>query len=350
VIGLRTWETVDIIRKGPNYGYSLREGPQQLNADNTLSAPPENDVIPVQIDATKTDPVTVLNQVAQRYGQGMGTNDHWPKVFDELVNKGKLPGAYHVMGAMDREDQKAAAADLSRSLGVIAQKGGMAAVKAGATDQAKEIDKQVESKLENFRYSTAPNEGGQKLYHTVQEAAQALAYYYAFQGKSASTAAELAVDGIINHKYDFDTFGQLTARVPKLGDQDMTGVTKRAARQIVDEIVARPEQLPPLPGGQFSTPAERKAFWAEAIRNGGWANNEDDTGLVLMGQLRNGAMQPVRLMDGSPVVLKFRDAPAIANSPANEIGGPAILQFGNIRWPWQPAPPPAPVGSGGPGL
>ena len=31
-IGLRTWETVDIIHKGANYGYSLREGPQQLNA------------------------------------------------------------------------------------------------------------------------------------------------------------------------------------------------------------------------------------------------------------------------------------------------------------------------------
>ena len=55
VIGLHTWETVDIIHKGANYGYSLREGPQQLNADNGLSSPPENDVIPVQIDGTRTD-------------------------------------------------------------------------------------------------------------------------------------------------------------------------------------------------------------------------------------------------------------------------------------------------------
>jgi len=55
VIGLHTWETVDIIHKGANYGYSLREGPQQLNPDNTLSAPPEKDVVPVRIDETTID-------------------------------------------------------------------------------------------------------------------------------------------------------------------------------------------------------------------------------------------------------------------------------------------------------
>ena len=32
-IGLATWETVDIIRKGANYGYSLREGAQMMSSD-----------------------------------------------------------------------------------------------------------------------------------------------------------------------------------------------------------------------------------------------------------------------------------------------------------------------------
>jgi hypothetical protein len=55
VIGLNTWETIDIVHKGGNYGYSEREGPQRLTADNSITSLPENDVIPVRIDGTKID-------------------------------------------------------------------------------------------------------------------------------------------------------------------------------------------------------------------------------------------------------------------------------------------------------
>ena len=50
-IGLVTWETVVIIRKGANYGYSLREGTQMMSVDG-MSAVPEHDTIPIQISDT----------------------------------------------------------------------------------------------------------------------------------------------------------------------------------------------------------------------------------------------------------------------------------------------------------
>jgi hypothetical protein len=47
-IGLASWETAFIIRKGANYGYPLREGTQAMSLQG-MSAPPEDDTVPVQI-------------------------------------------------------------------------------------------------------------------------------------------------------------------------------------------------------------------------------------------------------------------------------------------------------------
>lgn len=54
VIGLNTWETVVIIHKGANYGYSLREGNEKLETTNKTSELPADDRIPVQLNATET--------------------------------------------------------------------------------------------------------------------------------------------------------------------------------------------------------------------------------------------------------------------------------------------------------
>ena len=50
-IGLTAWETVVIIHKGANYGYSLREGTQVMSPAG-MSAVPADDTIPVQISDT----------------------------------------------------------------------------------------------------------------------------------------------------------------------------------------------------------------------------------------------------------------------------------------------------------
>ena len=50
-IGLTGWETVVIIRKGANYGYSLREGTQMMSPAG-MGPIPQDDTIPIQISDT----------------------------------------------------------------------------------------------------------------------------------------------------------------------------------------------------------------------------------------------------------------------------------------------------------
>jgi mono/diheme cytochrome c family protein len=53
-IGLVTWETVDVIHKGANYGYPLREGTQSMSPTNGIGPLPQPDEIPVQLSDTTT--------------------------------------------------------------------------------------------------------------------------------------------------------------------------------------------------------------------------------------------------------------------------------------------------------
>ncbi len=53
-IGMRTWETINIVHRGANYGYSLREGNEAMRLDNRTEPRPGVDRIPIRIDATQT--------------------------------------------------------------------------------------------------------------------------------------------------------------------------------------------------------------------------------------------------------------------------------------------------------
>ncbi len=75
VIGLYTWETVVIIHKGANYGYSLREGNEKLQPNNQTGVLPADDRIPVQIDATTTDGTVVPTYPVIQYGHVAGGGD-----------------------------------------------------------------------------------------------------------------------------------------------------------------------------------------------------------------------------------------------------------------------------------
>ena len=76
-IGLTSWETVVIIRKGANYGYSLREGTQMMSPDG-MGAIPADDMIPIQISDTvvrgtvkPTYPVIEYPHMAQNGGDAI---------------------------------------------------------------------------------------------------------------------------------------------------------------------------------------------------------------------------------------------------------------------------------------
>jgi hypothetical protein len=54
ICGLNTWEMISIIHKGANYGFPLREGNQAVRLDNTTTALPADDRIPVMVSDTVT--------------------------------------------------------------------------------------------------------------------------------------------------------------------------------------------------------------------------------------------------------------------------------------------------------
>jgi hypothetical protein len=65
---------VQIVRKGANYGYPLREGTEMLKTDNTTTARPAVDRIPVQVGDITNDTVVPTYPVIQ-YGHVPGGGD-----------------------------------------------------------------------------------------------------------------------------------------------------------------------------------------------------------------------------------------------------------------------------------
>jgi hypothetical protein len=86
-IGLHTWETVNIIHKGANYGYSLREGNEALQIDNHTTALPESDTIPVQVTDTVTAGMVVPTYPVIQYPHKPGGGD---AVGTGFVYRGRL--------------------------------------------------------------------------------------------------------------------------------------------------------------------------------------------------------------------------------------------------------------------
>jgi glucose/arabinose dehydrogenase len=66
-IGLHTWETVNIVHKGRNYGYSAREGTEALLDTNQTGPRPVPDRLPVLISDTVTHGTTAVTYPVLEY-------------------------------------------------------------------------------------------------------------------------------------------------------------------------------------------------------------------------------------------------------------------------------------------
>ena len=75
VIGLSNWETIVIVKKGANYGYSLREGNQKLDTSNEITDLSGEDRIPVQINGTETDGMVTPTYPVLQYAHVKGGGD-----------------------------------------------------------------------------------------------------------------------------------------------------------------------------------------------------------------------------------------------------------------------------------
>lgn len=85
-IGLVSWETVMIIKKGANYGYPLREGTQSMSATNGMGPLPADDVIPVQVSDTVTRGTVKPSYAVIAYPHAPGGGD---AIANGFVYRGK---------------------------------------------------------------------------------------------------------------------------------------------------------------------------------------------------------------------------------------------------------------------
>ena len=74
-IGLHTWETVNLVTRGANYGYSQREGNQTLQPNNQIAPLPDVDTIPVLIGGTPSGKTIAPTYPVIQYGHVPGGGD-----------------------------------------------------------------------------------------------------------------------------------------------------------------------------------------------------------------------------------------------------------------------------------
>ncbi len=72
-IGQHSWESVDFVERGANFGYSEREGNKRMRpTDNLTEALPDDDTVPLRVDATTTHGTVTPSYPVLQYSHAMG--------------------------------------------------------------------------------------------------------------------------------------------------------------------------------------------------------------------------------------------------------------------------------------
>jgi len=149
----------------------------------------------------------------------------WPSVYKQLIQSG-LPGTMLVVGAMNKPDQRQAAAQLTQ-----AQATGEKSFKELLGDRAKEVKDGVEEKMRPFTQTFAFNPNSAPTSQAVQESVKLLAYQYTAQGDTPKAALDRAYQDIVGKKFH-PVSGQ-SYRIPI--EQDRSAV-ETGMRQLLSRI------------------------------------------------------------------------------------------------------------------
>lgn len=224
--------------------------------------------------------------------------EHWPRIFQQLVEDGKLPGVIQAIAMMDKPSQMAAAERIAE----MAALGKTEAEKPFEAAQKADLKDAVAGEFADFGQTLANNVGGVNTYAAVHDAAYLLGLRYMQEGSGASDAASRAFKDIVGEKYNI----RASFRVPVEYDADavLAGAGNYLAQ--LDELAIDPDKSAiglDEDGARAATIAQMKA-------QGLWVTAPDESGLALI----DGTTRAMVTVGGAPLIVPWEQLVARAGA------------------------------------
>jgi hypothetical protein len=239
----------------------------------------------------------MISQMQQQYGP------LYSRALGDLVKAG-LPRQYEVLTALPDPTSRQM---LAQAIGV----GRQALEKALPKTNVDQIETAVRgsSAMQSLTHSLASSGAGAKVGSDYADSVTMLALQNG-QSMTPSAAANAAVQAVTG-RYNFWANGSYVARLPATN----AGAIKSAASSVIASL--KPTDLAPLsapasPGVAVSKSEIANVTLKNALR-GSWVTNENDTGLVLMGEAGN----PVMRANGSRVEYSFKQLAKMQQQPSD---------------------------------